>query len=117
MHWYLHALKNYAVFNGRARRTEFWMFTLVNAIISAVLLAISYAIDTQVIGVIYDVALLLPSLAVSCRRLHDTERSGWWILLAFIPVIGTVVLLVFMVTPGRPGPNKYGPSPKDGTTA
>jgi len=119
MNWYLGVLKKYADFGGRARRTEYWMFTLFNVIISAVLGFIDGAMGHHAaagsIGIlsgIYLLAVLLPSIAVSVRRLHDTSRSGWWLLIAFVPIIGGLVLLVFMVLDSTPGANEYGPNPK-----
>ncbi|WP_432947392.1 DUF805 domain-containing protein [Kribbella sp. CA-253562] len=117
MHWYLDVLKKYVVFSGRARRKEFWMFTLFNVIISIVLSAIDRMIGTDssgtgLLGGIYSLLVLLPSLAVTVRRLHDTDRSGWWILIGLIPIIGWIVLLVFEVQEGTAGDNSHGPDPK-----
>ncbi len=112
MNWYLAVLKNYVGFSGRARRTEYWMFALVNTVIYLALMALDYYLNTSVPALVYALAVLLPSLAVGVRRLHDTSRSGAWILIALIPVIGPIVLLVFTVQPGTAGPNEYGPDPK-----
>jgi uncharacterized membrane protein YhaH (DUF805 family) len=119
MNWYLQALKKYAVFTGRARRKEYWFFVLFNIIISAALAIVDYFTGTYsatygmgLLGCLYTLGVLIPAIAVSVRRLHDTGRSGWWLLLALIPVIGGIVLLVFMVFDSDPGENKYGPSPK-----
>lgn len=120
MNWYLDVLKNkYVAFNGRARRTEYWMFTLFNVIASIVLMIIDNVLGTisattglGLLGGLYTLAILLPSIAVSIRRLHDTDRSGWWLLVALVPFIGGIVLLVFMVMDSTPGSNKYGPNPK-----
>ena len=111
MKWYLEVLKKYAVFNGRARRTEYWMFFLFNLIISIVL----GIVGVSVIGTLYTLAVIIPSMAVSVRRLHDTERSGAWLPIAFVPLIGTIVLLVFMVQDSKPGQNQYGANPKEAT--
>ena len=114
MHWYLDVLKKYVDFNGRARRTEFWMFNLISVIISFLLAFI----DMQVIkrpntlAALYSLAVLLPAIAVSVRRLHDTGRSGWWYLLILVPCIGALVLLFWFVQDTQPGSNQYGPSPK-----
>jgi uncharacterized membrane protein YhaH (DUF805 family) len=110
--WYLAVLKNYAGFTGRARRTEFWMFVLFNLIIAIVLGIISAVIKTQIPVYLYDLAVLIPGLAVAFRRLHDTGRSAWWLLIGLIPVIGAIVLIVFYATPGVAGDNQYGPDPK-----
>ena len=120
MNWYLDVLKNYAVFSGRARRKEYWMFVLFNAIF-----AIAAMILDNVIGltiskdvrygpfyIIYVLATFVPGLAVSVRRLHDIGKSGWYFLLILIPCIGGIILLVFDVTAGDVGENEYGADPK-----
>ncbi|MCB5179797.1 DUF805 domain-containing protein [Streptomyces antimicrobicus] len=113
MNHYLDVLKKYAVFSGRARRQEYWLFVLFNVIISLVLALVDGILGTNgILGVVYSVAVLLPSLAVAVRRLHDTGRSGWWLLIALVPLVGAIVLLVFLATEGEPNPNKYGPNPK-----
>jgi uncharacterized membrane protein YhaH (DUF805 family) len=108
MNWYIEALKKYAVFSGRARRKEYWMYTLFNAIIVIVLEIVGLLIHTPVPYYIYALAVLLPSLGVLVRRLHDTDRTGWWVLLGWVPFL----LLVFCCLDGTPGPNKYGDNPK-----
>jgi len=119
MSWYLAVLKKYAVFSGRAQRKEYWMFFLFNIIIAILLgiievvIGISPDADESILANIYSLAILLPSLAVSVRRLHDIGRSGWWLLIGLIPLIGVIVLLVFAVQDGQPGPNQYGPNPKE----
>lgn len=122
MNWYLEVLKKYAVFSGRARRKEYWFFVLFNIIISIVLAVIdgvtgSFSAEAGMglLGGIYTLAVLIPGLAVSVRRLHDTERSGWWLLIALVPLIGAIVLLVFMVQDSKPGQNQYGANPKEAT--
>jgi len=121
MSWYIQVLKKYAVFSGRARRKEIWYFVLISYIISTVLWWIdsligTYQIDNlwtiYVLFSLYGLAVLLPSIGVSIRRLHDTGRSGWWIFIGLIPLIGAIILLVFFVTDSQPGTNQYGPSPK-----
>jgi uncharacterized membrane protein YhaH (DUF805 family) len=113
VNWYLAVLKNYAGFSGRARRTEYWMFFLFNVIITIVLNVIGAAIQqVSILGAIYGLAVLIPGLAVGVRRLHDTGRSGWWLLIGLVPLIGAIVLIVFMATDGEPGDNAYGPNPK-----
>ena len=123
MNWYLDVLKKYAVFSGRARRKEYWMFFLFNLIITVVLILIDSLMGTfspqaglGLLSGLYSLAVLIPSIAVTVRRLHDTGRSGWWILIGLIPIIGTIVLLIFMVLDSQPGENQYGPNPK-ATTA
>jgi uncharacterized membrane protein YhaH (DUF805 family) len=120
--WYLEVLKKYAVFSGRARRAEYWYFVLFNIIVAIVLSLIDTLLGTfdfvQGVGLLsglYALAVLIPTLAVTVRRLHDVDRSGWWIFINLIPLIGTIVLLVFAVTDGTPGSNRYGPNPKEST--
>ena len=116
--YYLEVLRKYTVFSGRARRAEFWWFTLINWIISVVLQLIDNAIGTGgILGGLYALGVLLPSIAVAIRRLHDTNRSGWWLLLVLIPIIGWLVLLFFYAQDSQPEPNQYGPSPKYGMVA
>lgn len=110
MSWYLAVLKKYAVFGGRARRKEYWMFVLVSTLITVVLSALQG--DEGVLVGLYSLAVLLPSLAVTVRRLHDTNRSGLWLLIALIPLVGFIVLLVFTVQDSDRIENRYGPSPK-----
>ena len=116
MEWYLKVLRQYADFNGRARRTEYWMFTLINLLISLSLSALQYLLDVSLFGIIssiYSIAVLIPTIAVAIRRLHDIGKSGWFLLLAVIPIIGAIWLLVLFVTDGNPHENEYGPDPKD----
>jgi uncharacterized membrane protein YhaH (DUF805 family) len=120
--WYLEVLKKYAVFGGRSRRAEYWYFVLFNLIVFIVLSLIDSLLGTfnfvsgaGLLSGIYGLAVLIPTLAVTVRRLHDIDRTGWWILINLIPLIGTIVLLVFALTDGTPGSNQYGPNPKEGT--
>ena len=122
MSWYLEALKKYAVFSGRSRRMEYWYFVLFNLIVFIVLELIDVLLGTfdvvQGVGLlsgIYGLAVLIPALAVTVRRLHDIDRTGWWIFINLIPLIGAIVLLVFALTPGTPGSNRYGLDPKQAT--
>jgi uncharacterized membrane protein YhaH (DUF805 family) len=119
MSWYLLVLKKYAVFSGRARRKEYWYFFLFNLLITIVLLVIDGMAGTLIaeggIGLlssIYGLAVLIPFFAVAVRRLHDTDRSGWWLLIWLIPLIGAIVILVFTVQDSKPGENQYGSNPK-----
>lgn len=119
MSWYLEVLKKYAVFGGRARRKEYWYFTLFTVIVSILFSVIDAVIGTSniylglgLLSGIYTLAVLIPSIAVSFRRLHDIGRSGWWILIALIPLIGVIVLLIFAIQDSQPGENQYGPNPK-----
>lgn len=107
--WYVAVLKKYAVFEGRASREEFWVYTLVNFIVSLILHMV-----LGVVGAIYSLAVLVPSLAVGARRLHDTGRSGWLLLVGLIPLVGIIILIVFWVQDSQAGSNQYGPNPKTG---
>ena len=117
MDYYLEVLKKYAVFEGRARRKEYWMFFLFNAIIAIVLGIIGTVMGgkgfNNILSVLYGLALLVPGLAVAVRRLHDTNHSAWWLLMNFIPIVGTIIYIVLLATKGQPGDNKYGPNPKE----
>jgi uncharacterized membrane protein YhaH (DUF805 family) len=114
MNWYLKVLRQYADFNGRARRTEFWMFVLFNIIFSIAANVLDYLFGTYgVFSGIYALAMFIPGLAVSVRRLHDVNKSGWMLLVGLIPVIGLIWLLILWVTEGTPGENQYGPNPKE----
>ncbi len=112
MNWYLHVLKNYANFNGRARRQEYWMFFLINLIISLVLTFIEVKMGIFGVSLLYSLAIFIPSLAVSVRRLHDIDKSGWWLLIGLIPLLGAIVLIIFFIMDGTPGNNRFGASPK-----
>ena len=117
MKWYLEVLKKYAVFDGRARRKEYWMFFLFNVIIALVLGFIEgLAGGPGIFGSLYSLAVLIPGIAVAVRRLHDTNRSGWWLLITLVPLVGTIIGLVFMAQDSQQGDNQYGSNPK-ATTA
>ncbi len=105
MKYFFDVLKKYAVFNGRARRKEYWYFFLFNVLISFVVGFIAGATNTPFLGTIYSLALLLPGIAVAVRRMHDVDKSGWYCL---IPIYN----LVLACTEGTPGNNSYGPDPK-----
>ncbi|MCP2313810.1 uncharacterized membrane protein YhaH (DUF805 family) [Kitasatospora paracochleata] len=109
--WYLAVLKNYAGFSGRARRKEFWMFYLFNLIAVIVLAILDNILGTGFLAVIYLLAVLVPTLAVGTRRLHDTGKSGWLLLLGVVPV-ANIILLVFCAMEGQPEDNEYGANPK-----
>lgn len=114
MNYYLTVLKNYAVFTGRSQRAEYWYFVLFNIIISIVLGIISALIsdDAGILRGLYSLAVLIPGLAVSVRRLHDIGKSGWMLLIALIPLIGAIWLLIIMARDSDFGENKYGLNPK-----
>jgi uncharacterized membrane protein YhaH (DUF805 family) len=113
MEWFLKVVRdNYANFDGRARRKEYWMFALFNFIISVVLGILAYVSSFfNYISIIVGLALFLPSLAVGVRRLHDINKSGWLILLCLIPFINLYLIYLFFLE-GDKGPNQYGPDPK-----
>lgn len=112
-YWKLVVLARYAQFTGRARRAEYWWYTLGEVIIFAVLLVLT-AISSifYILYFIVAIALIVPSLAVTIRRLHDTDKSGWFVLIALIPFVGGIILLVFMVLDSTRGTNQYGTSEK-----
>jgi uncharacterized membrane protein YhaH (DUF805 family) len=119
MSWFVEALKKYAVFSGRSRRKEYWFFVLFVVIISIVLNIIDglfgaydRSMGAGLLSTIFSLAILIPSIAVSVRRLHDIDRTGWWVLIALVPLVGWIVLLVFHVQDSTPGTNRYGPNPK-----
>jgi uncharacterized membrane protein YhaH (DUF805 family) len=119
----------YATFSGRARRAEFWWFALFAAVVNLVLSILGAALGgatpdpvtgetsgaglaVGILALVVGLALVLPTLAVTVRRLHDTDRSGWWWFIGLVPFVGAIVLLVFELLPGTPGPNRFGPDPK-----
>jgi uncharacterized membrane protein YhaH (DUF805 family) len=130
MSWYLAGLKKYATFSGRARRKEFWMFTLFNELgfvaLVALLIAAGIASDNAgreglpnvlhqgvvIVFFLYWALTLLPGVAVRARRLHDTGKTGWYMLISLVPFVGGIILLVALCTEGNYGPNEYGPDPK-----
>jgi uncharacterized membrane protein YhaH (DUF805 family) len=115
MHWYLDVLKRYVDFSGRTGRKEFWMFTLINFVVAVGV----FAADRLILGedtlpylyCLYGVAVLLPVLSVTVRRLHDIDFSAWWYLIVFIPLVGGIVLLILLVKKGTPIENRYGSVP------
>lgn len=118
MNYYLDAFKKFAVFSGRARRVEFWMFALINILISIAIAALENILGIAqggqgVLSTIYSLVVLIPSLAIGTRRLHDTGRSGWWLLLSLVPIVGAIVLIIFLAGDSQPGANKFGPNPKE----
>ena len=117
MEWMLMPLKRYADFSGRSRRKEYWMFVLFVVIVYVVLALLGWALGetaaTALLG-IFALGILIPSIAVQVRRFHDQGKSGWFVLLGFIPLVGGLIVLVFMCLEGDQGPNEYGPDPKGG---
>ena len=113
MDWYLQVLSKYADFSGRATRSEFWWFALYNLLIAIGLAIAEFVLGLgQLLSVIYGVAIFIPNWAVSVRRLHDTDHSGWWLLIGIVPLVGAIILFIFYISDSSPGPNDYGSSPK-----
>ena len=118
MNWYIGCWKKYVEFSGRARRREFWLFFLFNILAGIVAGVLDLVLGTgRMLNSAYSLAAFLPGLAVSIRRLHDTDRSGWWYLLAFLPIVGWIVLFVFDCLDSTPGDNRFGPNPKGAAAA
>lgn len=121
MQYYLLALRKYADFSGRSRRKEYWMFVLFNLIFSIVLTIIDKMVfnsgDFGILSGIYTLAIIIPSIAIGVRRLHDIGKSGWMLLIVLIPLIGALWLLYLYVLEGNSGENAYGPAPKAGEQA
>jgi uncharacterized membrane protein YhaH (DUF805 family) len=117
MKWYIKVLKQYADFRGRARRMEYWMFTLFHFLFAITAIFLDAAANLKIgIYSLYMLAMFIPGLAVTVRRLHDTGKSGWMILVALIPLIGWIWFLVLLFTEGQSFENKYGLNPKDENT-
>ena len=123
MNWFLTALKKYATFSGRAQRAEYWYFVLFYilifiglSVIDSITGSFSAEAGMGLLGGILTLALLIPSIAVGVRRLHDTGRSGWWLLIVLVPLVGAIILLVFTVQDSAPGENAYGRNPKVSAT-
>jgi uncharacterized membrane protein YhaH (DUF805 family) len=121
MNWFVTALRNYAVFSGRSRRSEYWYFAVFYLIFYAVAAMMDVMAGTfdRASGIgaftgVLTLAFLIPSLSVTVRRLHDTGRTGWWLLIAFVPVVGAIVLLVFLAQDSEAGGNRFGANPKAG---
>ena len=119
MSWYIAVLKKYAVFSGRARRKEYWMFFLINFIFTGIAMILDNVFGIAFehlyygpIYMLYGLAMFIPSLAVVVRRFHDTGKSGWFILISLIPLIGAIWFIILMVRDSEPGENQYGANPK-----
>ncbi len=124
MNWYFKVLKNYGVFIGRASRKEFWFFFLINSVISMLLIFVDYGLGTIDEGAqlgwisgFYVLATALPTFAVGVRRLHDSGRSGWWLAIGLVPVVGNLVLLVLFLLESNPGENQFGHYPESEPTS
>lgn len=134
LEWMLMPYRRYADFTGRSRRKEYWMFVLLSLIVAAVALAMMFGgmggLDeagaprisaTSYVGIgllsVWGLGSIIPSIAVQVRRFHDQDRSGWFVLLGFIPYVGGLIVLVFMCLDGTRGANRFGPDPKDPSSA
>ena len=114
MNWYLDAFKNYANFQGRARRKAYWMFIIFWLIAATIIGILDSVLETYgTIFSLYVLGTLIPIIALSVRRLHDIGKSGWWYFIQFVPLIGGIWLLILLVTDSQPGSNQYGPNPKE----
>lgn len=119
MNWYLTVLKRYTVFNGRAGRPEYWYFLLFNVIASIALAILDNVLglvpkgtNVGVLGAIYSLAVILPGIAVAIRRMHDINRSGWWVLISAIPIVGWIIFIIWAARESDAGPNQYGQGPE-----
>ena len=113
MNWYIDAVKKYTVFVGRASRAEYWYFSLIHTLVSVLLSVLDFSLGYAHLGIgllsgVYTLAVMLPLVGVTIRRLHDTNRNGWWLLIAFIPLLGLIALLVMLTLKGTDGENPYG---------
>lgn len=118
MYWYIEVLKKYAVFSGRASRREYWWFMLFTTLVNIILMVVDAqmgsfndAVGMGMLGGLYTLLVLLPSIGVQVRRLHDIDRSGWWLLMYLVPLVGFIVVLVFACMKGTPGSNRFGLNP------
>ena len=118
MNWYLDALKNYANFEGRARRKAYWMFILFWLIAAGITGILDSVLGTNgILFTLYVLGTLVPLIALSVRRLHDIGKSGWWYFIQFVPLIGSIWFIILLVTDSQPGSNPYGPNPKEAPAA
>ena len=112
-----HCLSNYASFSGRAPRSEYWWFTLFYVLVlvgTTLIFSLLFGPESAITNIVYLIAalaLLLPSLGVTVRRLHDTDRRGWWVLISLVPFVGALIMLYFLVSKGTDGPNRFGDDP------
>lgn len=106
-----HCFANYATTDGRASRSEYWYWVLFDVVAGVIFGVVDGMLAINALSIVYDLAVFLPSLAVSVRRLHDIDRSGYWAALSLVPILGWIVLIFWACTPGTPGPNSYGRAP------
>jgi len=110
--YFFTVLSRYCDFNGRSRRAEYWNFVLFNALIILGLMLVGRIIGLHFLHSLYALAVFLPAMGVAVRRLHDTDRCGWWVLLCLIPILGPLIVFVFMCLDSDANANTYGPNPK-----
>ena len=113
MNWYFNVMRNYLNVDGRARRTEYWMFMLIYIGMLVVASLLDNLMGTSILGGLVALVHLIPSITVGVRRLHDINRNGWWLLVSLVPLIGWIIAIYFAVKEGDAGSNTYGANPKD----
>lgn len=113
MEYFTNALKKYADFSGRATRQEYWMYILFYMVFYIVLAMVGGVLGLSILTTVFSLGLLVPTISLAARRLHDTGRTGWWQLLSLVPIVGSIVLIVFLVQDSHDD-NPYGPNPKMG---
>lgn len=104
-------LENYVTFSGRARRAEYWYWVLFTFVTGVILGIVDGILGVEVLGTLFSLATLLPGIAVAVRRMHDTDRSGWWVLINIIPIVGWIIFIIWAATKGTAGDNRFGPDP------
>ena len=114
MNYYIYCWQHFLDWQGRARRSEFWYFALYNFIVGVVLGIFGWVVGTQIFSDIYGIAVLIPGICVGIRRMHDIGKSGWWILITLIPLIGWIWYIILCCQDSQPGTNQWGSNPKDG---
>ena len=112
MKYYIKAFIHYAVFSTRANRAEYWYFVLFSFIVSILLLILGVILETDLLPAVYNLIALVPSLAVAVRRMHDIDKSGWWILVNLLPIVGWIIFIYLAVQKGTEGPNRFGQPPE-----
>jgi uncharacterized membrane protein YhaH (DUF805 family) len=114
MDYYKLAFQRFSDFTGRSRRSEYWYFVLFNMLVAIGLFVVDSLIwGYPILYFLYAIAVIVPSIAVAVRRMHDIGKSGWWLLITFVPFVGGIILLVFLATDSQPGPNQWGNNPKE----
>ncbi len=112
MNYYIRAFKKYADFEGRDNRPQYWYFYLFNLTIIIILAIVDNSLENEILVSLYSLVIFLPNLAIGVRRLHDIGKSGWWLLISLIPIVGWIWIIVLLATKGEDKPNKYGSVPK-----